>query len=39
MLDEKKVWSEDIIVSCDVICGRTIIRCGVPSLPPHNLLI
>ena len=32
-IPEEKKFSEEIMVSCDVICGRTKKRCGVPSLP------
>ena len=31
MPNEKKVWADKIMVNCDVICGRTKKRCGVPS--------
>ena len=33
--ERKKLWWEEIMWSCDVICGRTKKRCGVPSLPPQ----
>ena len=29
----KRIWSDEIMVNCDVICGRTKQSCGVPSLP------
>ena len=27
------MWSDEIMVNCDVICGRTKKRCGVPFTP------
>ena len=37
MPDEEKVWSNEKIVNCDVICGLTKKRCSVlPSLGTHG---
>ena len=36
MPDEEKVWSNEKIVNCDVICGLTKKRCSVPSLPRYT---
>lgn len=31
-MTDEKVWPDEVMVCCDVICGQDEILCGVPSL-------